>query len=387
MARLYRALGIAAALLFAGGVLLGFVQSLRATARPPALSLDPKDHLRDFVRRGDYERVLGELDAELRLETSPERRFDALVRKGRLLAYLGRRDEAVALYREALAIDPTRADARAWLLAALAASGRNADVIPEYREILARVPGDPVLHSNFAYALERVGDADGALLEYQRALELAPDLPQANFGLGRLLHVLGRSAEAVAPLERATSLRPELAGGYVWLANACRDAGRGDEAVASYRKALALEPRLYGLRMELSHLLIAIGRRDEAVAELRRALADRPDDPVVLNNLAWLLATGVEVAPAAADEAVALARRSSERESDAAALDTLGAALAAAGRFGEASRAARKALEQARAQGDTAVADAIAERLRGYAAKKRAIDVPAPAPSAEGRDS
>lgn len=383
---LLRAAGVAGALLFGAAVLLGLFASLRETARLPSLSIDPIEHLREFARRGDLDRVLAELDAELRLDPGMPRRIDLWIRSARLLVRLGRPEEAIARFRQALAHDPERSDVRVLLMAELAALGRSDEVLPEYEQLLARMPNDATLRSNHAYALARVGDLEGALREYTRAYELAPDLVQASFGLGRLLLLLERPADAIEPLERAAAARPELAGSFALLGRAQRELSRDALAIETYRKALELEPRLFGARVALAHLLVKVGRRDEAVAEMRRALAGRPDDPVLLNNLAWLLATAPALAPGAAEEAVALAERASARDADAEALDTLAAALAAAGRYEEARTSALRALHLAREQGDLPTAEGIAARLKGYSARKRHVERPPTRASTSGEE-
>jgi spermidine synthase len=372
--RWVRATGWIGALAFAAAVALGIFASLREGAGPPGLSIDPRDFVRGFAQQGDLERVLGELDAELRLDPPVELRVDLLLRSGRLLSRLGRHADAAERFERASSLQPERVEPRLYRIAELAALRRNDEILPEYREILARLPNDAVLRANHAYALERVGQVEGARAEYETALRLAPALPQANFGLGRLLLLTGRPQEAWGPLARAAELQPLMAGAHALLARALRENGRREEAIETYRRALALEPRLFGPRTALAQLLIDAGRRDEAVAELRLALAQSPDDALLLNNLAWLLATAPTLAPGAAEEAVALAERASTRGADAAALDTLAAALAAAGRYDEAGTIAMRALHRARESGDVESARAIAERRKSYLRKRRHVD-------------
>jgi tetratricopeptide (TPR) repeat protein len=371
--RWYAVLGVVGAALFVGAVALGFFTSLRATGRPPPLSIDPRELARGMVAQGDLERVLAEQDAELRLDPGPRQRFELYIRSGRLLSRLGRSDDAILRFRGAIAEDPSRVEPRIFLVAELAARGRYEEAVAEHREIVARAPGDAVLQANYAYALERIGDTQGAMDAYMRAGAMDPNLSQASFGLGRLLLAAGRASEALAPLERTTALQPELAGGFALLARAQSELGRRDDAIASYQRALALEPRLHGLRVALSHLLAESGRPAEAEQELRAALARRPSDPVLLNNLAWMLATSPSPAPGDAEEAVALAERAVQLTGDAEDYDTLAAALAAAGRFEEAHRAALRALNQARERGGKGV-EGIAARLRGYAEGRRHVE-------------
>jgi len=332
---------------FAGAVALGFVASLRATGHPPRLSLEPREHMRELLQRGDVDHVLAELDAALRMDPGPRQRFDLWLRSGRLLSRMGRRDEALERFRRAIAEDPSRVEPRLLLVAELDDAHRDAEAVVQYHELVALRPDDALLVSRYGESLERTHDLDAAEAAYRRALEISPDLPRAQLGLGRLLLVRGRVGDAVAPLERAAALRPELPEAQALLGRAYLTEGRADDALASYRRALALQP----------------------------------DDPALLNNVAWLLATDPTPAPGSAEEAVRLAERAARTAPDAASHDTLAASLAAAGRFEEAQQAALRAVHEAREQGDEATAVDIAKRLRGYAARRRYVEAASPAAS------
>jgi Flp pilus assembly protein TadD len=93
----------------------------------------------------------------------------------------------------------------------------------------------------------------------------------------------------------------------------------------------------------------------------------RPGWREAANNLAWLLATDRELRDA--EEATRIASAAlADAPDDAVLLDTLAAAEAAAGRFDEASRLARRAAQNAQAQGDADRAASIRARLSLYQA-------------------
>jgi Flp pilus assembly protein TadD len=109
-------------------------------------------------------------------------------------------------------------------------------------------------------------------------------------------------------------------------------------------------------------------RYEDAIVAYRKAQQLGPETPELMNNLAWLLALHRRGDAASAREAVALATRASKALDDRnpAALDTLAAAYAAAGRFREARQTSRRAIEIARAGGDEATAAEIGRRLALY---------------------
>jgi tetratricopeptide (TPR) repeat protein len=95
-----------------------------------------------------------------------------------------------------------------------------------------------------------------------------------------------------------------------------------------------------------------------AIAHLRRALQIDPGFPDVLNNLAWLLASGPDPSLRNGPEAVQLAERACQLTEyrRTIMLGTLAAAYAEAGRFPEAMATAERAIALASASGDQILA-------------------------------
>jgi len=89
-----------------------------------------------------------------------------------------------------------------------------------------------------------------------------------------------------------------------------------------------------------------------------------------LNNLAWIFANQKDEKFRNGPEAVRLASRAADLTSQKhyAALDTLSAAYAEAGRFPEAVETAKKALDLASASGQTNLSAEIQKRLQLYEA-------------------
>ena len=87
---------------------------------------------------------------------------------------LGHPEEAEALYREALAVDPDHVEA----------------------------------NYNLANLLEEQGDLENAVLFYRKALHEAPDFADAHFNLARLLERQGKLEEAKGHWRRYLELDP-----------------------------------------------------------------------------------------------------------------------------------------------------------------------------------
>lgn len=75
---------------------------------------------------------------------------------------------------------------------------------------------------------------------------------------------------------------------HLKLGMAYESGGETERAAAEYRLAAHKEPLA---RLYLGNVLFGRGQLDDAETEYRAALKGLPDNPEVLNNLAWLLCT------------------------------------------------------------------------------------------------
>src|SRR5262249_28344696 len=110
---------------------------------------------------------------------------------------------------------------------------------------------------------------------------------------------------------------------------------------------LRLGPGDTAALLNRGRVLALLGQHEEALADARAAVQQAPDDAAALNDLAWLLACCPRDDLRRPEEAVELATKAFEMRGDATTLDTLAAALAAAGRFEEAVQRQREAVEKA----------------------------------------
>lgn len=211
-----------------------------------------------------------------------------LARAARLLQ-AGRRDEALALARQAAAAAP--GDPRA-----LTRAGEilgNAGAVDEARRCfeaaLARDGDLPAACFNLALAQLAAGEPDQAIAQLERLLARHPDLAPAWLHLGGALNAAGRYAEAEAALRRHLAVAGPNGPGLTWLGAALQLRGRFDEAEEAYRRALVADPDSADAHANLGKLLQAQGRPSAAESHFRSALAAAPGHPQALSGLAaWL---------------------------------------------------------------------------------------------------
>lgn len=195
-------------------------------------------------------------------------------------------------------------------------------------------PDDARIHNDLAAVLYLQGDNNGAIAEVREALKISPWMAQAHFNLGAFLLEQGQAGEAVTELERTLDMNPSFPSGEQALAQA------------------------YGVEH----------RDAAALTHWRKAIEEDPESVTALVGAARILASASDASLRNGAEAVKLAGRANEltKGADPTVLDTLGAAYAEAGKFPDAMATAQRALNLATSQGNGALGQMIAARIRLY---------------------
>ncbi len=153
----------------------------------------------------------------------------------------------------------------------------------------------------------------------------------------------------------------------VWGAATSRQLTHWRSSESLMRHTLAATGDNYIGHAYLGAALLERGDVAGAVENWRASSRIAPNYATVANNLAWLLATHPAAAPETSEEAVVVAERAAQLTGDSpAALDTLAAAYARAGRSDDAVQTATRARNAAREVGNQALADQISRRLARY---------------------
>jgi protein O-GlcNAc transferase len=210
------------------------------------------------------------------LELDPQN-VDALHFLGVIAYQQGRHGQAEELISRSLLRNSANAPAYSNLGNALEAQGKHQEAIDCYRRALALAPDYVDALVNLGATYRAQGELDQAVSCYRRALELKPDVATLHFTLGNVLVEQGRQEIAANCYQRALELRPDFAEAQSNLGTALRDRGRLGEAIACYEKALVLQPGFADGHYNLGNVLKDVGRLDEAVRSYRQALVLAPD--------------------------------------------------------------------------------------------------------------
>ena len=229
----------------------------------------------------------------------PDRALDLIIRAVKLqpcisvyhssmaaaLCALGRRDEAIASYREALLHEPDNLNAHNQLGILLGECGNVAGEEAHYRLVLRHAPGLDLgaarahvdARFNLANLLVRRKHFDDAISEFRQMLRHKPDFAEAHCNLGAVLFGLSAFEECERCYREALRLNPTFAEAYSNLGGLLVKLGRLDEAEVNLREACKLKPNFPEALSNLGDLLRIRGRPDEAEVYCREALRLKPD--------------------------------------------------------------------------------------------------------------
>jgi putative PEP-CTERM system TPR-repeat lipoprotein len=281
------------------------------------------------VRQKDTERALR--DAGEAVKLAPESAA-AWIGNGEVLEQAGRSEDARSAYRRAASLAPKSALPEAALARLELAAGR----------------GDAALE-----AARRVQARDGSLAAGLR-LE------------GEVLMRLNRPADAARSFDRLLTTEPST--GAAIAAYRARVAAGQPNPQAPLQRWVDSHPTDVAARAMLAEYWQRGSQPDRAIAEYEAALKQRPNDAVLLNNLAWLYHEKND--PRALDTA---RRAVAQAPRNAAVADTLGVILVAKNALDEAVPLLREAANGPEGTAEIRVHLADALHRKGDATEARQV--------------
>lgn len=151
--------------------------------------------------RRDFEGALGAADAAVDLNGDS---VEALHQRGRALAALGRKDEAITTLQAARERDPEHGYVANSLGLLMIQDGRFEEAVPLLEAAKAKLPEIAYVRNNLGVAYERTGERDKAVAEYRAAVELGDSGGKAAVSLARLVPVNG-----TGEVDRAATVTPD----------------------------------------------------------------------------------------------------------------------------------------------------------------------------------
>lgn len=208
----------------------------------------------------------------------------AFFRRGVAHQAEGRLDDAVASYRQALALQPNYVEAHNNLGVMLRDQGKLDDAIASYQRAITIMPGYAEAHYNLGNAFQAQRRFTEAVASYDTAVMHKPDHARAFNNRGAALRELKRFETALADFQHAVALKPDFAEAHNNLGLTQKSLGNLSEAEESYRRAIGLQAGYAEAHNNLGVMFWESGKLADALASYERAIALRSDYVDALNN-------------------------------------------------------------------------------------------------------
>jgi tetratricopeptide (TPR) repeat protein len=271
--------------------------------------------------------------------------------------------DSETLWRATLESTPNSTIARNNLSQALLEKKQFDESMTLSREVLAGNANDPVALNNLGFALLELGRVAESIPQFQHAIAAQPNGSSQWYNLGRACLEQKRFEEAVTNFQTAIRLKPDFANAWCNLGYALLRTGQVPAAISNYQAAIALDPDNPLAHNDLGSILLKQGDTTQARQHFERAVSLAPDFVEARYNLGGLLLASGQL-----DGALSQYEKVTQLRPQLAGahymLGKLAAAYAKAGQPDRAVDVCTRALELARAAGETNLADNLAAQLR-----------------------
>ncbi len=284
-------------------------------------------------------------DSPIEVSDSVDGMAEVLFNLAGLLSQEQADDAALVYLRQSLALRPDFLMAQVLLGEILQKQGRSRQAIAAYRAVPQGSAFGWVVRLRVADELQQMGETELALTELDRLAAERPDSYEPLSRKGNLLRAEERFAEAVVAydgaIERLGEIEPRHWSLLYFRGIALERSDQWERAEADFKQALGLQPEQPHVMNYLAYSWVEKKQNfDEAEAMLERAVKLRPRDGYIVDSLGW-----VYYRLGRFDEAVTQLERAVElRPQDPTINDHLGDAFWQVGRKNEARFQWRRAL-------------------------------------------
>lgn len=318
-----------------------------------------------YVQQGKFQEALADFDEALKLAPDHVPTIEA---KAATLARLKRFDEALALLDRARKLAPHSVEPLVERARVFEFREDHAAALADLDQAERLDPGNPVVLLLRADIYRQMEEYEKAMADVDRALRLRPGLEMALRFRAALLADQGKYAEAIAQLEAQAAKAPDDFETLMQLAYLYTLDRKQQKSIEIFSAILRKDPKNVAALRGRADTYLGIGKHAEAIADYEQAVKLPPEDPGILNNFAWVLATSPHDELRNGRRALEMAERACKltEYKQAHILSTLAAAYAELGDFANARKWSEKAVEL----GSDEQKSALRKELESYLAGK-----------------
>lgn len=196
----------------------------------------------------------------------------------------------ISLWSDTVEKAPANARAHYNLGVALDYAGRKQEAMASYRAALALLPDYPEPNNNLGNALAEQGRHEEAIPFLKTAVRLRPAYADAHYNLGNSLMHTGQPAAAIPHYQLSLRLDPRRPKAVNNLGICFLQTGRPDEAIQEFARAVALQEDFFDARSNLAVVLSQRNRHSEALRHAEIAARLRPESREAQQRLAVIRA-------------------------------------------------------------------------------------------------
>jgi tetratricopeptide (TPR) repeat protein len=255
-----------------------------------SLELNPQDGSPRLLKAVAFTRLGRDSDARNELKTllkSSPNNPGALLQVALLDVHGKDFQAAEATLTRLRAIQPAAAGAGFAVL--YAAQGQIDKAVEALKKISLRPEDSSLIHNMLGALALHANRNDVAIDEYKTLLADNPDSTELLLTLSEAYRRKSDWGDSIAVLERAQKAQPQALLPAAMLASTLEGSGRPDLAIAQYRRVLKLHPDNPKVLNNLAFLIVETqGDVNEALRMSQQAVQQDPNDPQFADTLGWI---------------------------------------------------------------------------------------------------
>ncbi len=214
---------------------------------------------------------------------------EVLNRIGHIYLVIGSIDQADSVLRKSIELDPNQG-ATFFILGGIAVSREDwTDAEQFFINAVANDSSNVRYWTNLMFALGEQNKYDKMVAVTERAIDIFPSIPQFYDMRGSALEQLDRLDEALAVTNKSIAIDSSRMGVYLTKGFIHHRREEWLEGAKAYEKALSLEPDNPLVLNNYAYMLsIQKYRLEDALNMVNRAIAIQPDTPSFLDTRGWL---------------------------------------------------------------------------------------------------